>query len=54
MKRKHVSRDEFISHRNSVTTPQQRKKIIEAIIKIIIGIILIAFGYFLPNISLPK
>lgn len=49
MKHKHTSRDNFVDEFYGVTTKEKRKKLLDAIIKIIIGIILIASGYFLPH-----
>lgn len=46
---KAVSRDEFLDMVNNAVTEQQRKKVIAALIKIAVGIILLIAGYFLPH-----
>jgi len=49
MSREPVSRDEFLDMVNNAVTEQQRKKVIAALIKIAVGIILLITGYFLPH-----
>jgi len=49
MKRKRVSRDELLKHMYGLMSKEQRRKVIKALIKIFIGILLIIAGYFLPH-----